>query len=262
MKSSLATASWWTRSPSGISSGFVDTSGLSSTSRSCGAALCGSGIADGTGGADIFGSGVGGKSEPSSGTSFARCHASMPSFQRYVRGPISPVPARPDSSVRVMGPDCLPCSMANQIGESAGTATAGAGGRATTACSGPSARDASTAFSSAALSMATVFSLSLSCLGAGAVLAAAGAAATWAATAGPAAAGLAGAAGAALAAAAGAGFVEGEPAACGPCAAGTCATGLVASGRLARAGSEMVIFAPHRLQRTMRRLPRTFSSAI
>jgi hypothetical protein len=39
---------------------------------------------------------------------------------------------------------------------------------------------------------------------------------------------------------------------------GDLATGLAAPS----AGSEMAIFAPHRLHRTIRRLPRTFSSAI
>ena len=52
---------------------------------------------------------------------------------------------------------------------------------------------------------------------------------------------------------------------CGPATDGRGATGFGAAGLglgAPSAGSEMPIFAPQRLQRTIRRLPRTFSSAI
>src|SRR6185436_5545009 len=101
---------------------------------------------------------------------------------------------------------------------------------------GSSFLDACSARSSRSLSMASVLSVSLSRLAGRA---------------------------AGAAAAAGAGF-EGAGAGGAEACAGGGADPTARSGALGApsAGSEIPIFAPHRLQRTIRRLPRTFSSAI
>ena len=217
--------------------------------------------APGTGaGASDLGAGAAAKSAESSATSCARCQPFMPSFQRYVRGVAVPCATLRPSSARLSGPVCLPASIANQTGGSRGRAGAGGsagGGGAMTGALGAgggavwregrslitaasaAARALATgcrprpgvasstllarsAFSSTPESIACVLSMSLS-----------------RPSSSPAGAGARAGGGA-------------EPA----------VTAAAPAGAGPRAGSAIWMRAPHFLQRTTRRLPRTFSSAM